>query len=227
MSELERELRDLGAVLAFPATPDVASAVARDLEPRPTRVWPQRLALAAVVAAVAIGAAFAVPPARTAILRFFGIGAVRIEFVDRLPEVRRTPLDLGTPIDPDEAPFPVLHSKLLGAPDAIYRDGDVVTLLYGSPSRVRLLVTEIVGSGFESTVGKKLLGEGTSVRFFPVRDADGPGVWIEGKPHIVEFPGGPVRLAKNTLIWQRGELTVRLEGAIRLGQASRIADSLH
>jgi hypothetical protein len=227
MPELERELRSLGAQLAYPPTPDLAAAVRDRLQAPPRfRLWSRPLAVALAVAAVAIGAAFAVPQARTAILRFFGIGAVRIEFVDRLPEVQPGPLDLGRRIDLDEAPFHLLRSKLLGNPDATYLDGNAVTLLYGTRSHVRLLLTEIEGSGFESNVGKKLLAEGTRVKFVELRDVLSPGVWIEGKPHVVQFPGGPVRLAKNTLIWQRGDLTLRLEGKIRLAQASRIANSL-
>jgi hypothetical protein len=226
MPELERELRAVGAAIAFPPTPDLASAVRQRVEAQRRRPWTRPLAIAVAVAAVAVGAAFAVPQARTAILRFFGIGAVRIEFVDRLPEVRPGPLELGEKIEPDAPPFDLLRSKLLGKPDAVYQDGNAVTLLYGSRSRVRLLVTEIDGSGFESSIGKKLLDAGTRVRFVELREAPGPAVWIEGKPHIIEFPGGPVRLAKNTLIWQHGQLTLRVEGKIRLAQASRIANSL-
>ena len=227
MSELERELRALAVGVEFPPTPDLAPRVRDAIEKPPRRLWSRRLAVAVAVAAVAIGAAFAVPQARTAILRFFGIGAVRIAYVDRLPEVRRAPLDLGRRIDADEAPFPLLQSKLLGRPDAIYREGSAVTLLFGTPARVRLLVTEIEASGFNSEVGKKLLARGTHVRFVPVRGAPGPGVWIEGKPHIVRFPGGPVRLAADTLIFERDGLTVRIEGALGLRAARRIAESLH
>lgn len=226
MSELERELRAVGVEIAFPPTPDLAAAVRERVQTSRRPAWSRRLVVAIAVAVVAVGAAFAVPEARTAILRFFGIGAVRIEFVDRLPEVRPGPLDLGTRIDPEAPPFRLLHSKLLGKPDAVYQDGGAVTLLYGTRSRVRLLVTEIDGSDFGSNVGKKLLAEGTRVRFVDVRDAPGPAVWIEGKPHLVDFPGGPVRLAQNTLIWQRGPLTLRVEGKLRLAEATRIANSL-
>src|SRR5919202_5784051 len=106
MPELERELRALAAQIAYPLTPDLAAAVRQRVQAQPRRrAWARPLAVAIAVAAVAIGAAFAVPPARTAILRFFGIGAVRIHFVDRLPEVRPGPLDLGAEIDPAAPPF--------------------------------------------------------------------------------------------------------------------------
>ena len=159
MPELERELRALAAAIDLPATPDIAPGVRQHLPDRPRAVWPRRLALVVAVVVVAVTAGFAVPQARTAILRFLGIGAVQIEFVDRLPEV--TPaarLELGRVIDPGDAPFPPLRSKLLGNPDGVYSRGGVVTLLYGTPQRVHLLVTEIEASGFTPGIGKKQIG---------------------------------------------------------------------
>jgi hypothetical protein len=230
MIELKRELRGLAAAIDFPETPDIASNLRRHLPERRRAAWPWRIALAvaiAVIAVGAVGAGFAVPQARTAILRLFGIGAVQIEFVDRLPEVRpAAPLRLGTAIDPADAPFPLLRSELLGDPDGIYRRGDFVTLLYGTPERVRLLVTEIAGSDFTPDVVKKLAAPGTHVEFVPIRGSVGSGVWIEGRPHVVLFPGGPPRLAANTLIWTNSQLTLRLEGAASLMQAVAIADSM-
>lgn len=67
---------------------------------------------------------------------------------------------------------------------------------------------------------------GTHVEFVPIRGAVGSGVWIEGRPHVVRFPGGSVRLAVNTLIWKHGQLTLRLEGAESLKQALTIAETL-
>lgn len=114
----------------------------------------------------------------------------------------------------------------MGNPDGVYRRGDVVTLLYGTPERVRILVTEIAGSDFTPEVGKKVAAKGTHVEFVPIRGSIGPGVWIEGRPHVVLFPGGPPRLAANTLIWTNGQLTLRLEGAASLKQAVAIAETL-
>ncbi|TMJ98325.1 MAG: hypothetical protein E6G67_00690, partial [Actinobacteria bacterium] len=71
MPELEQELRDLGAQLGYPPTPDLAGAVRRGLAEEPAR--PRLLArrrravvVLLVAVTVAIGIAFAVPPARTA-----------------------------------------------------------------------------------------------------------------------------------------------------------------
>src|SRR5919108_5003875 len=93
MAELERDLREVGRLLAFPPEPEFAPAVrARLARPPARRRLPSRrvlvLALAALV--VAVGAAFAVEPARTAILRFFHIGNETIKRVETLPPAPRT-----------------------------------------------------------------------------------------------------------------------------------------
>jgi hypothetical protein len=227
MSELERALRELAELIDVPPPPDLAGRVSRDLPGRDRWVWTARVAVAAAIVAGAIGTAFAIPPARSAILRLFGVGAVQVEIVDRLPQVQRRPFFLGAPIAPDAAPLRLFKSKLVGPPDAVFQLGNAVTQLYGTRESVRLLITEIGGSGFNSGVGKKLGAAGTVVEFVPVRFATGPAVWIQGKPHVLEFPGGPPRLAANTLLFERGALTIRIEGALALDQARRIAESLH
>src|SRR4051812_49373408 len=95
-AELERELQALA--VDWPPTPDVAAAVVAQLgDERPRRRWRPRLAAAAAALLVAAGAAVAVEPARSAVLRWLGFGAVRIE----LREPRIAPgarLDAGTPV---------------------------------------------------------------------------------------------------------------------------------
>jgi hypothetical protein len=226
MSELERELRDLGAALAFPETPDLAAPVRRGLAPqREGSPW-RRLALGAALVLVALLAGLALPQARTAILRFFGVGAVRIEIVDRLPAVRLAPaIDQNTQITAAEAPFRILRSGLLGTPDGIYSELGVVTLVYGSTSRARLLVTEIAGTPLEPQTIKKLLTVSTEVEPVTVPGATDQALWISGRPHAVHLPGAPPRIAGNTLIWQAGGLTLRLEGKLSREDAVRIAAS--
>src|SRR6185436_18815709 len=227
MTELESELRNLASAIDFPEPPDIASNIQVGGPGPRQAAWGRRIALAVAIGGIAIGAGFAVPQARSAILRVFGVGAVKIEFVDRLPETQPvTRLRLGAPIDPADAPFLLLQSRLLGDPDGVFRRGDVISLLYGTPERVRLLVTEIADSDFTPEVGKKLASMGTHVEFVPIRGSVGPGVWIEGRPHAVRLPGGPARLATNTLIWTHGPITLRLEGAESLQEAVAIAESL-
>jgi hypothetical protein len=65
-----------------------------------------------------------------------------------------------------------------------------------------------------------------------VEVAGSPGYWVEGE-HIVSYldvRGEPMeersRLAGNTLLWQRGEVTFRLESALSMEEAIRIAESM-
>src|ERR687886_740221 len=93
MAELEQALVALGRELDVPAAPDLRGAVGQRIERRRARRrW---LALAAGLAVVAVGIAFAVPQARSAILRFFHIGAATVERVETLPPATRRPLVSG------------------------------------------------------------------------------------------------------------------------------------
>jgi hypothetical protein len=229
MRDIERDLHELGRTLAIPAAPDLAASVRDALPSRPPTPRRVRPALVlAIVVAIGVLAGLAASPARTAILRFFGIGAVHVELVDRLPAVEPgTPLVLGSEIDPAEAPFRISVPAVLGAPDAVYASGNVATLLYGSPDRVRLLVTEMGYSALSPFVAKKLVTGTTTVRFEEIRGAAGPALWIEGEPHVLDLPGAPARLAGNTLVWvPREGRTYRIEGDIDLDDALRIAESM-
>jgi hypothetical protein len=228
MPELERELRVLGGSLAFPPTPDLAhSVVARLPAPAPARSrWPRRLAIVAAVLGIAVIAGLAIPQARSAILRVFGIGSVRVEYVDALPAVKPdVPLFLGPEISKNDAPFHLLESRLLGPPDGIYASGNVITFLYGSPDDVRLLVTQIGRPALEPEVVKKIVGATTNATIVQIEGSLEPGLWIEGEPHVLALPDAPERLARNTLVWTQGNLTLRLEGATSLDDAIRIAQS--
>src|ERR671931_2913043 len=96
MAELERDLREIAPLLAWPREPDLVPAVQGRLAAPPgRRRLPSRrvLVVALAVLVVAVGAAFAVAPARTAILRFFHIGGETIERVETLPNApHRSPI---------------------------------------------------------------------------------------------------------------------------------------
>jgi hypothetical protein len=77
---------------------------------------------------------------------------------------------------------------------------------------------------------RKTLGDTATVQ--PV-DVDGAvGYWIEGSPHQLMFESGndvledTLRLATNTLLWQRDDHVFRLEADIDLGTAVRIAKTV-
>jgi hypothetical protein len=244
MTELERALLELGARLEFPPTPDLAGAVRTRLaEPRGWRRLLERRAVAIALAVLALGVAtaFAVPPARTAILRWLGIEGARIRLVEKLPA---TPLErelrLGERVTLAEAMervgfrIRVPRGDGFNDPDAVYVSEavprGVVSFLYGSPKRVRALLTQFVSEpGFPYI--DKSAGPETSVE--SVRVDGGRGYWLEGRPHLFVFrnaygqsQAGSLRLAGNTLVWQVGRLTLRLEGKLTKEQALRVAESL-
>jgi hypothetical protein len=237
VSELELRLEALGRELDLPAPPpDLTAGVLRRIaEPAPAPFWRRRALLVAVAAAavVAVGAVLAVPPARSAVFDFFGIGSAEIRIVDELPEVESGPLDLGdqTSLAAVRAREPELlepSGDEVGEPDAVFvassKPGAPVTFVWGDPERPRLLLTQVRGSyHFEKLVA----GNQGEITLTEVNGED--AAWIEGKPHVVFYEneqGGadlPGRLARNTLVWSRGPVTLRLEGDLSREQAERIA----
>ena len=223
----EQELRALAAWIELPEERDLAPAVRARLRGRPGR----RRALVVVLAAMLLAAAiaFAVPPARSAILRVFHLEGARIEYVDRLPSVRTVPLDLGIPIAPTNAErvagFRPVASSLLGAPDEVTWDGAFLWYRYG---QTRLLVSQFRGRERLELV-KKVVEPQTMIT--PVYVNGEPGFFISGGRHFLYLaPGGvvreePVRLSRQVLLWQHGPLTLRLEGDLTLAQALRLARS--
>jgi hypothetical protein len=223
MTELEHALLALGAELDVPAAPDLAAAVAARLRPR-RRLRPLVVALA--LAALAVAIAFAVPQARTAILRFFHIRGATVERVDTLPtaQERSFARDLGEPMSPARAQQLVaFRIRLPRSIHRVYaRDGFVFALVraHGKP----VLLTEFY-SAAGSPILKKIAGSQTSVEYLSVgRD---PGIWIEGGEHIlVEANRLPVAIRGNVLLWQHGTATLRLEGRIGRAEALALARTL-
>jgi hypothetical protein len=225
----ERELQALARYVDFPAERDLAPAVRARLTAHPQR---RRRALVAALAAVvlALAVAFAVPPARSAILRFFHLQGVTIQVVDRLPEVKTSAaLDLGNPLTLAEARrtmrFRPLTSSLLGEPDRITWDGHQLWFVYG---QTRLLVSQFLASGVPLYI-KKVAEPGT--RITPVVVNGQTGFFLSGARHFLYMAptrivlDERVRLARDVLLWEHGPLTLRLEGQLTLAEALRIARS--
>jgi hypothetical protein len=228
MAELETALRQLGNELAYPPTPDLALAIRGSLERRQP-FWRRPVAVAlAIVVVAAVAASFAVPQSRSAILDWLGLRNVSVVRVEKLPAVPANGrLDLGKQVTLDEAkrraPWLLLPE---GEPDSVWVNeslpGGKVSLLWGTPSNVRLLLTEVTGRAYI----EKIIGGDSQVERVKIGNA---GAWFRG-PHVVmfqdrdgRFHDSQARLARNTLVWQVGHVTLRLEGGLTKDEALRIA----
>ena len=139
------------------------------------------------------------------------------------------------------AGFTVRIPSAFGEPDEVYLEtlstGDRVTLVYRylpdvpvSPQvGVSAIVVELAGS-VDANVFGKFVGPGTKVE--PLTVNGGQGVWLEGEPHQViyrdargSYISDTLRLAGNTLLWEQGPVTIRLEAQVPKDQALRVAAS--
>jgi len=228
MTELERALQSLGRELDFPASPDIASRVRARLE-RPS---PRRALLVAVaLVVVAFGIAMAVPDARSAILRFFHIGAVTVEQVETLPDARQRPLTagLGPALSRSEAEtragIRIALPDIGGPPPTrFYTRPGLIATVFRVESKPVLLVEF---KGDQTGIVKKTASSETKVS--PVEIGDF-GLWLEGGKHVLMWQSGAgeirqieTRLAGNVLIWLVGDRTYRLEGDLSREQMLDLA----
>lgn len=218
---------------------------------RPSRpfglTWRSVAAAAAAVVVLVTGILTFSPSARRAVAGWLGLRGVRIEVTPTPPTPPARPLGEGLDIGrrvtlaeaAEQAGFRVLVPARLGSPDAVHLHalflGDEVFLVYRpgpglpetSTTGVGALVSEFRG---EVNVDYfKKVGAADQVEFVMVGGE--PGYWIRG-PHEVGYldPAGnflvdTVRLAGNVLVWERGDLTLRLESSLTRDEALRIARS--
>jgi hypothetical protein len=216
----------------------------------------RRLAVAGLaVVLLAVAVLVASPGTREAVARRLGLRGIGVELggtppptVTTIPPGGRLDLGLGQRVTLEEARrrtgFPVLVPDAAGfeRPDAVFVDpswpgGGRVDLVYrarpGLPASpftdAGLLITQFRGQP-EPGFFKKVVGAGIVKE---VSVGGQPGYFFSGEPHILSYqdPTGTVRevrsrLAGNTLIWQRGDLTLRLESQVSQAEAIRIAESM-
>jgi hypothetical protein len=229
--ELERRLVALGRELDYPPEPDLAPAVLVRLHRRPFPWRPVAIAFAALV--VAIGAALAVPQARSALLRWFHLGGATVERVETLPPAveRSQAGGLGSPMSLAEAERRVGFRLALppfddDRPSRAYVVADsLVTVAFEAHGK-RVLLSEFRSPGFQEL--KKLVPEATSIE--PVTVARRPGLWLAGGTHVLSYidrntgyRARPIRIHGNVLLWLRGSVTLRLEGRLSKAQALSLA----
>jgi hypothetical protein len=206
--------------------------------------------LAAVLLAAAV--LVASPGTREAVARRLGLRGVEIRLEPPPPTATTsrpgTSLGLGERVTLEEArrrvAFPVLvpAGGGLDRPSEVFvndvvPDGGRVDLVYqarpGLPASqftdVGLLISQFQGRPTVDFI-KKVSGLGLVEQ---VTVNGEPGYWFSGEPHFFTYvdANGEIReertrLAGNTLIWERGELTLRLEGELSRQEAIRIAGSM-
>jgi hypothetical protein len=245
VTDLESRLAALSEEIAWPPTPDLATPVMARVaaEPRrrrrlawagtalPFRAAPVAAAVAAALLALAVALA-ASPAVRARLADWLGVGSVRIERVERLPDIgpaaelglgertslaaarRRTGLDV-----------PVVRA--LGTPDAVYvQPGSLaVSLVYvaraglpPSTNGIGALLSILPAGGLAPV--QKLVAAGVPITRVRIRGARG---YFIGGEHVFE---PPQRLAGRTLLWARDGVTYRLEGDLPLATAVRLARSV-
>jgi hypothetical protein len=254
-SELDSALRALAGRVLFPETPDLAPSVRAHVEgrsaapARPIRSLRGYAAVAATLVVLIVGAAIAIPASRTAVADWFDLPGVTLIADDPGEQaVLGAPLDLGEPVRLDEARseagFQVLVPDLdwLGEPDEVYLDrepaGGAVSFVYHADGD--LAAAEETGVGllltqFQGELNPGLYGKGTpdDVEVERVIVNNEAALWISGEPHTIwlnDAEGDVIeqtlRFAGNTLLWQDGDLTLRLESALDFDTVLAIARSM-
>jgi hypothetical protein len=234
VSALEHRLHELGHELAFPPEPDLAARARARARGKP---FPWRaLAVAFAVVALAVAVAFAVPPARSAILRWFHLGGASVELVDTLPRAKERPAagGLGRPVPLSQAAEQVGFELVLPAldrrPERAYVIGNsIASVLLRSHGRT-VLLSEFPTFGGEEAL-KKLAVNTTVIDPVVVRGRS--GLWLEGAPHVLTwmdrdtgYRARPILIRGNVLLWLHDGLTLRLEGRLSKRQALELARSI-
>jgi hypothetical protein len=216
--------------------------------------WRRLAVVGLAVVGLAAAVLVASPGTREAVARRLGLRGVGVELGGPPPPTvttrpgERLDLGLGQRVTLAEArrrfDVPVLVPGAAGfrQPAAVYVNdhepaGGRVDLVYrarpGLPASpftdVGLLVTEFRGQPTPDFIKKTaVLGQVDEVTV-----AGQPGYWFSGEPHFFtyldatgQFRDEQTRLAGNTLIWQRGDLTLRIEGQITRQEALAIAESM-
>jgi hypothetical protein len=256
VDDLAAQLEDLAARMDWPATPDLADAAATRLaHRRPSRRHrPAKVALiAAAVVVVLATTGLAWPGGRRAVADLLGLRGVHISTGPPPTMATTTPstpprLDLGQPTTLAAASarigFPVRIPTVVGFdhPDGVFvgfppPEGEVTLSYLPTPSLpasaqtgVGLLLTEFKAT-MEAGFFAKVAEPGTTIEALAVRGQ--PAYWLAGAPHAFfyrtadgQIYADTLRLATDTLVWQSGPITLRVEGDISKAQALAIANSL-
>jgi hypothetical protein len=255
MADLEDRLRDAGAGLEFPPTPNFATRVAVRLGERPRRRWfTQRRLAAAIAVVVAAALVVTIPPVRDTVAGWLGLRGIGIHRVQQVPKpapATMTPGRLGgrlllgrreTLAEAQRAvPFTIRLPAALPEPDEVYLEQNAPQpdasfvyqarpdLAVSREAGVGALVTETQAQ-LEPQYLEKLLGPKTTISQVTADGVD--AYWIEGEPHAIFYRDArgrdreeTLRLAGNTLVWFKAGVTYRLEANVSRERAIELANS--
>jgi hypothetical protein len=241
MSDLEQMLRAAAADLDWPPTPDLTAtpqiqglsdlntgdspdAGLPALRGRLRLGRPLAIALAALL--LLAGSALAIPAVRD----WLGLASVEVKRVPKpLPVVRGARLALGAHVTLDAARAKLGFRPLVPAglgPPTVYYDpfppGGQLGLVYARG----IVITQLQGR--LTPYLAKFIPPGTSLDRLTIEGAR--ALWIHGALHQYAYADrtgairtDSVRSAGDVLLWRRGDLLVRIEGARSRQQAVAIA----
>jgi len=230
VSELEHRLQALGGEIAYPATPRFDLGFERR-PPRAPRLRPLALGFAVLLAVLA-GVLALSPGARSAFLEIFELKGATVERVEELPEVEVQAVDFGAPVSREEAERRLGFELVdLGEPDAIFARGNqIATLVYGPVEKPRLVLSQLNGAVWDG-FAKKAAGGGTRIE--QVRVNGERGLFVSGDEHFVMYldensniADDVTYLAGTVLLWNRGDVLLRLEGDLTRAEALELAESV-
>jgi hypothetical protein len=253
--ELERTLSDIGGRLEGPRRDLWPAVRVRIAERRAMPWWSRLgfdgrtfAPVAATLAVILVAAVLLTPGLAARAAEAIGLPGAQIFRVPATPSVipttgafvtfpgrRAASLAEASRI----AGFEVREPAALGAPDEIYVDSAPVRVSLVYRSRQGMPVTALPGisalvvqfrGAIDVPVLGKAIGPDTTLETVPLRN--GTAYWLAGKPHQFFYrdTAGSIqpetlRLAGNTLLWEAGGVTYRLEAQVTREEAVRIASS--
>lgn len=214
---VEAALRDLGGHLHVPEPEDVTARVLTRINAPRRR---NRLLAAVIAAVTAFAVAFTVSPAvRAGVLQLLEFAGVELR--TQAPANTAPPLP-STEFSLDAArgqvPFEIHVPAALGRPEKVtVHEGRFVSLHYGDlrldqfDGTIESVIGKLVGGRDVERIGDKLWIPHPHEFFY----TDRAGVWHAEEP----------RGAGQTLLWQREDVTMRLEGPLTRERALEISES--
>ena len=254
MDKLEQALVQAGRDLHYPSTPALAARVSASLaEGKGTRprlyLRPALLFLVAVLLACGLVVAF--PETRDAIAQFLGLRTIRIIPITPTPIVPTAQPSISTAV-PSPALVPGAQCCRTTLVDATARSqfrillpdsetpsqvflqdlpnfgaAQQAILVFGDPSAPRFTLYEATNFLYG-----KIVSGGTVIEETQVKGQR--AIWLSGAPHLLVYLDSSGRtqfesersISANTLAWEIGNVTYRLETNLSKEEAIRIAESL-